>query len=63
MIHYIVKIIKHSTFFDEWYIKRVVNYKNNKVVLVPFENNAFKYVSKDNAEKASIAFNGKVEAV
>jgi hypothetical protein len=40
-----------------------VNYKNNKVVLVPFENNAFKYVSKDNAEKASIAFNGKVGIV
>ncbi len=61
MTHYIVKVIKHSTFFDEWYIKRVMNYKKCKVVLIPFEDKAFKYVNKVNALKASEAFNGKVE--
>lgn len=61
--HYIVKIHKVTTFYDEWYIKRVIDYNKLKVVLYPWKDYAFKYINKSNAEKAAEAFNGKVEMV
>lgn len=59
--YYIVKIVKHTTFYNEWYIKRVIDYKRKKIVLYPWENYAHKYVKEKSAQKAADAFNGKVE--
>lgn len=55
---YIVKVFKNTFFI--WYIQKVISYKRSKVILTIDINLAHKYVSNENAIKASNSFNGEI---
>lgn len=54
---YIVKISKN---IFTYYIQKIISYKRSKVILTIDIDLAHKYVSNENAIKASNSFNGEV---
>jgi hypothetical protein len=56
-MNYIVKVSKN---IFTYYIYKVVSYKRSKVILTIDIEKAHRYVSNENAIKASNSFNGEV---
>jgi len=64
MIYWLVKVkLNHASFFDDWYIKKVISYRRHLFVYTLFDIEAHHYKTEKAALKAADNFQGIVEVI